>query len=41
MASRYKAQVSFIEKPWGEAFTYEEIKYEIAVSYTHLRAHET
>jgi len=29
MATRYKAQVSFIEKPWGEAFTYEEIKYEI------------
>jgi len=29
MATRYKAQVSVIEKPWGEAFTYEEIKYEI------------
>jgi len=29
MATRYKAHVSFIEKPWGEAFTYEEIKYEI------------
>jgi len=29
MASRYKAQVSVMEKPWGEAFSYEEIKYEI------------
>ena len=28
MATRYKAQVSVMEKPWGEAFTY-EIKYEI------------
>ncbi len=29
MASRYKADVSVIEKKWGEAFTFEEIKYEI------------
>ena len=29
MASRYKANVSVIEKKWGEAFTFEEIKYEI------------
>ena len=29
MASRYKADVSVIEKAWGEAFTFEEIKYEI------------
>ena len=29
MASRYKADVSVIEKEWGEAFTFEEIKYEI------------
>ena len=29
MASRYKADVSVIDKPWGEAFTFEEIKYEI------------
>ena len=29
MASRYKAEVSVIEKEWGEAFTFEEIKYEI------------
>ena len=29
MATRYKAHVSVMEKPWGEAFTYEEIKYEI------------
>ena len=29
MASRYKADVSVIEKRWGEAFTFEELKYEI------------
>ncbi len=29
MATRYKAEVSVIEKSWGEAFSYEEIKYEI------------
>ncbi len=29
MASRYRADVSIIKKDWGEAFTYEEIKYEI------------
>ena len=29
MASRYKAYVSVIEKEWGEAVTFEEIKYEI------------
>ncbi len=29
MASRYKADVTVIEKEWGEAFTFEEIKYEI------------
>ena len=29
MASRYKADVSVIEKEWGEAFTFDEIKYEI------------
>ena len=29
MASRYKADISVIEKNWGEAFTFEEIKYEI------------
>ena len=29
MASRYKANVISIEKKWGEAFTLEEIKYEI------------
>ena len=29
MASRYKADVSVIEKQWGEAFSFEEIKYEI------------
>ena len=29
MATRYKAEVSVIEKDWGEAFSYEEIKYEI------------
>ena len=29
MATRYKAQVYVIEKSWGEAFTYEEIKNEI------------
>jgi len=29
MASRYKANVSVIEKDWGEVFSYEEIKYEI------------
>jgi len=29
MANRYKADVSVIEKPWGESFSYEEIKYEI------------
>ncbi len=29
MASRYKADVSVIYKEWGEAFSYEEIKYEI------------
>ena len=29
MATRYKADVSVIEKPWGESFSYEEIKYEI------------
>ena len=27
MATRYKAQVTVMDKPWGEAFTYEEIKY--------------
>ena len=29
MASRYQADVLVIEKEWGEAFTFEEIKYEI------------
>ena len=29
MSNRYKAQVSVIEKKWGEAFSFEEIKYEI------------
>ena len=29
MSSRYKAQVSVIEKGWGQAFSFEEIKYEI------------
>ena len=29
MASRYKADVSVINKEWGDAFTFEEIKYEI------------
>ena len=29
MASRYNAEVSVIEKQWGKAFTFEEIKYEI------------
>jgi len=29
MATRYKAVVSVMEKPWGESFSYEEIKYEI------------
>ncbi len=29
MSSRYKAQVSVIEKSWGQAFSFEEIKYEI------------
>ena len=29
MATRYKAEVSVMEKQWGEAFSYEEIKYEI------------
>ena len=29
MATRYQADVSVIEKPWGEAFSFEEIKYEI------------
>ena len=29
MASRYKADVSVIEKKWGEAFTFEELKDEI------------
>ena len=29
MASRYKANVVVIEKEWGDAFTLEEIKYEI------------
>ena len=29
MASRYGADVSVIDKEWGEAFTFEEIKYEI------------
>ena len=29
MASRYKADVSVIEKEWGKTFTLEEIKYEI------------
>ena len=29
MASRYKADVSIIEKDWGQAFSLEEIKYEI------------
>jgi len=29
MATRYKADVSVMEKPWGESFSYEEIKYEI------------
>jgi len=29
MATRYKANVSVMEKPWGEAFSFEEIKHEI------------
>ena len=29
MASRYKANVITIDKEWGDAFTFEEIKYEI------------
>ena len=29
MASRYKANVSVIDKEWGKAFTFDEIKYEI------------
>jgi len=29
MATRYKADVSVIEKPWAESLSYEEIKYEI------------
>ena len=29
MASRYKADVSVIEKDWGDVFSYEEIKYAI------------
>ena len=29
MASRYQADVLVIEKEWGEAFTFDEIKYEI------------
>ena len=29
MATRYKAQVSVIEKPWGEAFTDLDITYKI------------
>jgi alanine-glyoxylate transaminase/serine-glyoxylate transaminase/serine-pyruvate transaminase len=29
MATRYKADLSVMEKPWGESFSYEEIKYEI------------
>ncbi len=29
MASRYKADVVIIEKEWGDAFTFEEIKFEI------------
>ncbi len=29
MASRYKANISVIEKEWGQAFSLEEIKYEI------------
>ncbi len=29
MASRYNAEVSIIEKEWGEAFTFDELKYEI------------
>ena len=29
MASRYKADVVVIEKEWGDAFTYDEIKFEI------------
>ncbi len=29
MASRYKADISVIDKEWGEAFTFEEIKNEI------------
>ena len=29
MSSRYKAEVSVIEKDWGQAFSFEEIKYEI------------
>ena len=29
MASRYKADVVVIEKEWGEAFTYDELKFEI------------
>ena len=29
MATRYKADVTVIEKDWGQAFSYEEIKYEI------------
>jgi len=29
MATRYKADVSVIDKKWGESFSYEEIKYAI------------
>jgi len=29
MATRYKSDVCVMEKPWGEAFSFEEIKYEI------------
>ena len=29
MATRYKADVSVMEKPWGEVFSYEEIRYQI------------
>ena len=32
MASRYKADVSVIDKPWGEAFTLAEIKYAIEIN---------
>ena len=32
MASRYKAEVITIDKKWGEAFTFEEIKYSIEIN---------